>query len=1739
MRWGVFGRLNFRTGYWTAVLSCILQLHIAAFAETPANFDLSSTERNFRADNPATQPVSVTSGARTRAIVPGSMLTAAESVAVNQILATGQQSIMLSRNGAAIGGQLNLGRDLGQAVQNMVIPKGVMALGDFSAISNLIFSGNLNNAGSLYAYSTSANGSGTFNANNIKNDSGALISSILPRSLATTLGTPRQSLDLSLIARESIVNHGMIESSGALSLAANNIVNASSANNIASLQAANGINLLSANITNSGTITALAGNINVNSATAANLNFNNTGGTLSALAGDINFRDSTFTEKFDVNLNGGNIYSRELNLNSGCGTVSASIGDISSKVNVGAGQAYVSANSDILNLGTLKLSDDPIFYNIGGSLHLTGDITTSGNFLALIAKQDIIHTSGVIDTSSSTGGGRIVMVAGWQNKPAGANTQFNNVNNADLLFVGASPTGGKVDLTGTTLVNASGTSGNANGGVIEITAFAGTNEESGRVTIPCSVDIGGSGSGQNGSLRIIAGSPLGVSIAVTSVNAIGGTRAGFISLEAATPVLSGSGQLLVQHGNLLSCPTFHGESLQQANIQFETIDTIGVTVNIQSRTVIYAGVINNYPSPSPSIPMSVISLDLTDPIIVRQIANLQQVPDSGIGGSMWVANGDYAIGGNLTLSSSLDLSNLSALNLIAAVAVSFQDFQQANPINVNIGPTSHSPRALIGSTTSFVSSSGNSNPVITVIGHSIDTTSEQLVVYGDTNSDGSLTFLSNGTIAVTSNHLTVGGDLLLKTLPGSNANISVGGLQTSFGTTTLEVDGSGYILQYNSSSRDNIITASKVILKSDTGDIGKTLNSGSIGRPLYLRTPDILIESDGGNSYIKALEDASLTIESQGGLELEGLNSLICHTSEVGGNFKVTAAHNLSLQGNLTSVNGAQTFIAGHGGSGNLDIGAGSSLMSNGGSIILQNDNVTNGTISIGANSTLFAHGKVAISIGQAPSTPNPGTAPDHVITSESLGGEIFFGTNGITTAAPDNQITAYYSDVIFDTKGLDATSISLDGNVTISSSHPVLSNLNFSNDWATWTTIQQLQAAGLLGGTLEIVHTIFNTLPQGTVIIGPDMITPVLGYVHIIQGVHVTFTDFDSDHPINVGPNGLNTGIQFSLDGQLDFVNTNSAIINISNLPWGVNINGTLTSSGSLTFSTQSPLQNYGTITANGALTMNLGQSFQNGNHFGTTSPPAYLNGTTVMINSQSADPFFFLGVGSITSQSGTTIRSASGSIIIGEQGWNACRQTITGPARLESAFVYISKDSFIHVSNSFTVTADSIVNEGGPNALVGHPLIYGYDGRPLANLNMDNPIVAAKLLDAQSQGAIDGTLIIRSGKIVGGTLILHPDDLTSSLTSLVIPKGVQVTFEGFDTANPLSINISSASSNKQIVINGQTIFSDGTAANGVINIISDFGGTVLNVGRSGLLSSTGTLALNANGNMIIAGGLVGEVSLSTTGSIILNENIGSADKPFSITLNGTGSVTQMAGKVLRASTLTLVGSNGNFGSAKSAIKVETENLAATTGGIVNIANTKALNLLDSTASSLLVSAVGGLTVHNVHSTGGPMDLVSKGGVLQVAAGSEVKSIGGSLTIQNTDQRFGSISIASDVALLGTGMGSKHLMAIVIGPVPGMPVVGSLAGNTVTLLNEGKVYFGKSGITSTDNSFTADGRKLIFSTGRLPASAIIFENDITTTATSQNIGYEVNQSDLDIYIDTGDTCDEESESGPIAQNSQ
>ena len=165
--------------------------------------------------------------------------------------------------------------------------------------------------------------------------------------------------------------------------------------------------------------------------------------------------------------------------------------------------------------------------------------------------------------------------------------------------------------------------------------------------------------------------------------------------------------------------------------------------------------------------------------------------------------------------------------------------------------------------------------------------------------------------------------------------------------------------------------------------------------------------------------------------------------------------------GNLTLVNATGSLSVAASGGVNAVISA------TNGNITLQNTNTTNGSISIGANSTIHASataagvGNVNIVIGAIPSNPVVGTTPSNVTVNDTSGGVTYFGTNGITASAPTNTLNGSGRNIIFSTGSLSASAIHLGGSVTITADPPPLSGTGTATNSANPSNIAPIQLFG------------------------------------------------------------------------------------------------------------------------------------------------------------------------------------------------------------------------------------------------------------------------------------------------------------------------------------------------------------------------------------------------------------------------------------------------------------------------------------------------------------------------------------------------------------------------------------------------------------------------------------------------------------------------------------------------------
>jgi hypothetical protein len=217
-------------------------------------------------------------------------VTAAEYVAIQEVLGGGGQTVTLNHRGAATGGDISLNQVGALSVSEIVVAKHVTALDNFSNNQSLSLSGDLLNYGSIDAISTNSKiTAGTISAVDIVNEAGGVISTSAPSNLKIANAVPCTSLTLS--ASDSIVNAGQIKSGGDLNLSS-----------------------VSGNFINSGLISSSGGNVNFATPTPHAINIDSTGGMIQAVSGNINVRDASYTGSDNTNLVGGNYLSQNLNV---------------------------------------------------------------------------------------------------------------------------------------------------------------------------------------------------------------------------------------------------------------------------------------------------------------------------------------------------------------------------------------------------------------------------------------------------------------------------------------------------------------------------------------------------------------------------------------------------------------------------------------------------------------------------------------------------------------------------------------------------------------------------------------------------------------------------------------------------------------------------------------------------------------------------------------------------------------------------------------------------------------------------------------------------------------------------------------------------------------------------------------------------------------------------------------------------------------------------------------------------------------------------------------------------------------------------------------------------------------------------------------------------------------------------------------------------------------------------------
>lgn len=393
----------------------------------------------------------ILSGGHDVKVVAGTALTPAQMVALEQLLASGTQSIVLGPQGNAVGGSFVLPNS--EQVSSLTVPHGVNVVRDFAGSSALNLSGDLINSGTIFAISTNSNTTtASISADAITNTNGALLTTVLPSNGLAGFPSAISNLSLSLSAHD-FLNAGTISSAGDLTLAS----------------------------------------------PGRSLAINNSGGTLSA-TGSINLTDAATACSDQLNVYGGNLLSQQVNVNAGKGALNLYVDQLTGLLNVTAGSSNVFATNSNLNLGAMHISGDPTFF-CNGTMMLTGNINVQET-LTLLATQDIdlggVNILAGNSGASSNQGFDVTIIAGAKLTPT-SNSAGDSSSTVGPFFTGSltnvgtaipgkitvsapNPTtdpGGSINCTGCTISSASGFFNTPipkdnNAGNILLAAYAGT-----------------------------------------------------------------------------------------------------------------------------------------------------------------------------------------------------------------------------------------------------------------------------------------------------------------------------------------------------------------------------------------------------------------------------------------------------------------------------------------------------------------------------------------------------------------------------------------------------------------------------------------------------------------------------------------------------------------------------------------------------------------------------------------------------------------------------------------------------------------------------------------------------------------------------------------------------------------------------------------------------------------------------------------------------------------------------------------------------------------------------------------------------------------------------------------------------------------------------------------------------------------------------------------------------------------
>lgn len=1007
------------------------------------DLDLNSSDSNITLGGrllESTGTVTISTAAGEKTLTAGSHVTAAEYVAVKQLLVSGKQDVVLDSAGRAVGGQFDLSQISSRQdrlrADDLFVPENVTGFANLGRHSSFQLNGDLTNSGSLIVQSTINRGNAAFElqAKNITNTSGATIGTASGTSINPV------SIDLELHARDSISNSGSISSSGSLTLSAGDKI----ANTGGSVSAQGNLNLFAPNVVNSGSLLSAQGDVSFGSPSPSILTIDNAGGVIVAQTGAINIREANYTDSFNTFLSGGDVLSKELNVNTGGGVADVNVDKLTGVLNQNGTAAHVSTSTDNLVLGEICLTGDPTFKNVG-DITLTGNINV-GEALTILAEGNISNNAALtITAGDGTTGFPITMVAGAAITSAGTDSPTIPPGVAVATTInGTSATGGSIVLNVNGIFpvtinsRSTATSGNHNGGDIFMAAMKG-GTGGGVINIAnTTILCGGLGTGTNGNVTLIANST-----ALGAINGVGGdSTTGNLTITNAQPATGGN-VVFNANGSVTSGAITPGTFANGVGNSFNNNVTVGNSITTLGG---FCAIDDNVKLTTTNTASGTVSIDALDPspsvffavdtrpgsLVSTRTLTVTSAQRIGSSALPLTTNAQFVSLTSTSEAAIVDtntdvvvLSATSGDNLIATFAgsvvgaapITAGNLFQIKSTTGNIGTNAAAPLLFTAPLIEANAPKGN----VFMESNAAANTDLGASASGALNTFSVKTFgnfggVNNSTVVTAKNIF----------LESTNGVFDLDGTYT--GTATISLKSFGNIGNLNIGS----IVAPKLRLESTTGNIGAS--GDRLGIALGVKSVEVI--SDLNSVFIASSNEKKFTVSggfAQDRFEYFAFGSTTSTT--IAGNITALgtggAGDDLSLRsavGTLT-IAPSVTLLSGR----NMDL-----------SITAVTPTASKSKIVIGKNASLLTNapatfGDILISVG-SPAAPVAGVKPKNVSAAALPGSNINFGQFGFTAKAPINNLFAKGADITFNNP-VSAKNISLGGNVAIVADPPV-SNL-------------------------------------------------------------------------------------------------------------------------------------------------------------------------------------------------------------------------------------------------------------------------------------------------------------------------------------------------------------------------------------------------------------------------------------------------------------------------------------------------------------------------------------------------------------------------------------------------------------------------------------------------------------------------------------------------------------------------